>query len=213
MTRTATADLRWLRALLVTLVATTLGVAAHSLAGGLLPGPAVLVVLGCALLVVAAACLGTPASYGMLVALVGGGQLLVHLVLTASAGHGDPVAGHGAPLTATGASAAPHWVEHLRADLTGPHLAMAIAHLAAAAGVAAWLLRGERALWTLVALLGACAASVVAALGGRVAAPRTRRPSRPEARLAAVARHDVRRLRDLVAHGSSGRRGPPVLPA
>ena len=53
MTRTATADLRWLRALLVTVVAVALGVAAHSLAGGLLPGPAVLVVLGCGVLVVA----------------------------------------------------------------------------------------------------------------------------------------------------------------
>ena len=211
MTRTATADLRWLRALLVTVVAVALGVAAHSLAGGLLPGPAVLVVLGCGVLVVAAACLGTPASYGVLVALVGGGQLLVHLVLTASAGHGDQGLPHVAAPTATGATATPHWIEHLREDLTGLHLLMALAHLAAAAGVAAWLLLGENALWTLVALLGTCAASVVAVLTGLVSPPRALPASSPQTRTAATARHDVRRLRDLVAHGSRGRRGPPAV--
>jgi hypothetical protein len=64
-------------------------------------------------------------------------------------------------------------VQHLLADMTGPHAAMAVAHLVAAALVGAWLAVGERALWTIVALVAdgtrfavrAAAASYVAALG------------------------------------------------
>ena len=176
------ADLRWARAVVVALVATTLGAVAHVSAGGLLPGAGVLVAVAAVLVVLSAAALGHPASYVAIAVLVGGGQLLVHLVLTAASGHGGP---HGAspvvtppvPLTtprsggvrdaltaATGApspsSSAPapvslHWLDHLRDDITGANLLMSAVHLAAAAAVAWWLFVGERSLWALVALLGA----------------------------------------------------------
>lgn len=71
-------------------------------------------------------------------------------------------------------------VQHVLADLTGPHAAMALAHLAAAAVVGVWLALGERALWTILALVAdgtrfvvsAAAASYVVSLGvvARIAA-------------------------------------------
>lgn len=71
-------------------------------------------------------------------------------------------------------------VQHVLADLTGPHAAMALAHLAAAAVVGLWLAVGERALWTILALVAdstrfvvsAATASYVGSLGvvARIAA-------------------------------------------
>lgn len=49
----------------------------------------------------------------------------------------------------------PDPVQHLLADLTGPHAAMAVAHLVAAALLGWWLARGERLLWNVVALTAA----------------------------------------------------------
>ncbi len=43
-------------------------------------------------------------------------------------------------------------VQHLVADMTGPHALMALAHIAAAAAVGLWLAMGERALWTVIVL-------------------------------------------------------------
>src|SRR3712207_8594820 len=40
-------------------------------------------------------------------------------------------------------------VHHLIEDMTGPHAAMAVGHVAAAALVGLWLAAGERALWRL----------------------------------------------------------------
>ncbi len=47
---------------------------------------------------------------------------------------------------------APHWVQHVVADLSGANAVMALAHLAAAGAVGWWLASGEAALWTLVCL-------------------------------------------------------------
>ncbi|WP_299932476.1 hypothetical protein [uncultured Nocardioides sp.] len=87
---TAGAELRWLRAAVVATVATSLGVIAHVLAGGLLPSWPGLVVILAVVMVVAAAALGRPASYPVIAGLVAGGQTGVHLLLTATAGHGSP---------------------------------------------------------------------------------------------------------------------------
>lgn len=87
---TAGAELRWLRAAVVAMVATSLGVAAHVMAGGLLPSWPGLVVILAAVMVVSAAALGRPASYGVIAGLVAGGQTGVHLLLTATSGHGSP---------------------------------------------------------------------------------------------------------------------------
>ena len=103
----------------------------------------------------------------------------------------------------------PAWMQHLVADLTGPHAVMALAHLAAAAVVGLWLAAGERALW---ALLSRAASALTETIGVLVALVRAgalttssvlpapqRRTVRAEA-----ARPDVRALATVVT-----RRGPP----
>lgn len=108
-------------------------------------------------------------------------------------------------------TATPAWLDdavgHVVADLTGPHALMALAHLAAAAGVGLWLAAGERALWSLVCLLGGTAVAVLAALvafsrlrGGPAPAP-VRRPC-PDARPVAALPAPLL--------GALARRGPPV---
>lgn len=103
---TAGAELRWLRAAVVAMVATSLGVAAHLLAGGLLPSWPGLVVILAVMVVVSAAALGRPASYAVIAGLVAGGQTGVHLLLTATSGHGSPHAPTASSGTMSPASAA-----------------------------------------------------------------------------------------------------------
>lgn len=62
----------------------------------------------------------------------------------------------------------PHWITHIVEDLTGPHAAMAMAHLAAAAVIACWLALAEQAVWVLICLLGV---TVLAALVAVVSSP------------------------------------------
>ncbi|GAA4695822.1 hypothetical protein [Nocardioides nanhaiensis] len=244
----AGAAVRLLRALVLTAVVAGFGAGTHVAAGGLLPAPAVLLVLAAGLTLLHAAALAGPASTRRLVLLVAGGQAAVHVVLTALAGHRGQ--GTGGPLTASegmaaaalptstladagarrgslrdlyevttpGAggdattSATPAWLDdvvgHVVADLTGPHALMAIAHLVAAAGVALWLAAGERALWSLVCLLGTTAVAVLAMLvafarlHGRPALVPVHRPrprTRPRAALPAP------------LLGALARRGPPVV--
>lgn len=83
----ATPDLRWLRAVVVAIVASTIGVVAHVGAGGRMPPALVLTVVVTGLVVLSASALGRPATYAVLAVLVGGGQMVVHLVLTAASGH------------------------------------------------------------------------------------------------------------------------------
>lgn len=226
----ATPTLRWVRAAVVAAVASTAGVIAHVSAGGLLPEAPVMALLIGFLMVCSAAALGHPGSYQRLAALVVGGQAGVHLVLTAVSGHGGQHAPasppaetapppaplrHGGvhddlavvvyPTPTAQGGGAPHWITHLQDDLTGPHLLMALAHMGAAAGVAAWLFVGERALWTLIALLGAqlrhrWQALLVSPL---VASPRA------AAAEASSRGPGASRKRQSAANGAAGRRGPP----
>ena len=117
--------------------------------------------------------LSRPASALRLVVLLVGGQTLVHLFLTVTAGHvGDPT-GHRAPVAAHGpahggrppgrlaagpvrsdagaAHAARRCRGHLVEDIAA-HAPMMAVHLLAAVLVGLWLAVGERSLWTLVAL-------------------------------------------------------------
>src|SRR6478735_3609046 len=161
MDRTAGGALRWTRARLL--------------------GPAVLGLLFLLCVAGAAALLGRPASTLRVVAMTVAGQTFVHGFLTAMSGHrGDPplrrAVATPAPVPATvptgqGRSGSyfdlvyapvhpgtgaqlvlPAPVQHLMADLTGPHAVMALAHVAAAVVVGLWLAVGERALWHLVVL-------------------------------------------------------------
>lgn len=82
---------RWGRALLLSGVALLTGVIAHVGAGGLLPGPVVLLVLLAGCMATAASLLGRPASTLRIVLLLMAGQTLIHGVMTALGGHrGDP---------------------------------------------------------------------------------------------------------------------------
>lgn len=82
------------RAAVVAAVAGGLGTVAHVSAGGLLPNAAWLGIAAVLLTWAAWTCLAGPASTVRVVSLVGGGQMFVHLLLTATAGHaGDHAAG------------------------------------------------------------------------------------------------------------------------
>lgn len=166
----------WARAALLTTVTLFLGVAAHVTADGLLPSAAWLVVLGVLGIVPGAALLARPASTLRIVMMLAGGQGLVHLALTVTAGH----AGHAGSAHVHAAGARAH-VDHTGSALQtlqtlqsgeagagaggltvsslvehlAGHAPMMVVHLVAAALVGLWLAVGERTLWTLVALAGA----------------------------------------------------------
>lgn len=147
-TVTASAVVRWVRALLLASVALVTGTTAHLGAHGLLPGPLAMAVLLAAGTALCAPLLRRPASTRRVVLLVVLGQTTVHAALTAVAGHHDHDAAH--EMTAPPML----WVDRLTDDLSGPHALMALAHGAAAAVVGWWLARGEHAFWTRVRLAG-----------------------------------------------------------
>lgn len=96
-------------------------------------------------------------------------------------------------------------LDHLAADLTGPHLLMTVAHLAAAGGVALWLLAGERALWALIALLGRHVVDRLVALAS-LAFPVAERVLALPVPLTAYC--STTRMWSA-CNGPTGRRGPP----
>lgn len=108
-------------------------------------------------------------------------------------------------------------IQHLLADLTGPHALMALAHLAAAAAIGAWLAMGERALWTVVVLMSdgvreAVRRFVVAyyrvlgAAGWVGTASRVRRPL-----TLVTIQFSCPPIRELFLSRCVVRRGPPAL--
>jgi hypothetical protein len=202
----AGAGLRWVRASVLAAVVLLASILAHASAGGHLPSPLGLVVLMALTTAVLAAVLGRPAGRLRVILLLAGGQAAQHLFMTAVAGHDEvaPAAvgaaehttvsapAHGALEHVGHAAEAPNllttWLTHLAQDLTGPNLAMACAHLTAAAALGLWLAAGERALWALIGLLAstpgvlrlaATVTSAVRVLRRRLVALRTavRRPA------------------------------------
>ncbi|WP_155992872.1 hypothetical protein [Nocardioides sp. URHA0020] len=174
------AGVLWARALVLGGLAFFLGVVGHVTADGLLPGPTFLGALLVMSVLLSAPMLGRPASSSRIVAMLVGGQTLLHLVLSVTAGHaGDQVAGVGVARGAAldtlpvldgrrvgslqdaydgagdqpGALAPTLPVGHLVDDLSA-HAPMMVAHLAVAALLGLWLGYGERCLWTLIALTG-----------------------------------------------------------
>ena len=168
------AALRFGRASLLSAVCVVVGTVAHLSAGGLLPGPVGMVALVVVGALAVAPLLGRQLSKLQVVALLMGGQTVVHLALTALAGHQgqggaqpSPTPTFAAPRPTTRGGSlfeqvmptqhgtplrTPDLVTHLIDDLSGPHALMAVAHLVAAAGVGLWLARGEEALWTVIRL-------------------------------------------------------------
>lgn len=175
----AGALLRWSRACLLSLTVLVVSTLAHTSAGGVLPPIWALVGLSAAMTLMLAALLGRPVSRRGVVALLAGGQAALHLSMTALSGHvSKPVAAHGHvhhhdhahALTSTESTTgmAGSWLSHLQEDLSGPNLAMAVAHLLAGAALGWWLSSGEQALWALIVLMATCPALLL--LTARVAA-------------------------------------------
>ena len=225
----ARAALRLVRGFLVGLIASGIGILAHTSADGLLPSWPWLVVVAVVLSVASSAWLARPAGWLRLTVLVGGGQLAMHLVLSILAGHegarpaADAVVPPAPDLTAVdrrgslfeltttpdpvaAGGAAPgghHWMSHMVGHLTGAETFMTLAHLGAAAVVAWWLAQGERALWTLLVLVAArLVRRVRTLLTAGALRPLIRRP------MPAVALAAPRRLLPLV--DLPARRGPPA---
>lgn len=179
--------LLWARAFLLAFLACFLGVVGHVTADGLLPGAGWLVALVLIGTLLSLPFLARPATGLRLVVLLIGGQTLVHLFLTVTAGHvGDrsaaPVTHHSGRILPTvdghrvgslqdqydamigsGTAQPVLPVGHLVDDISA-HAPMMAVHLLAAALVGLWLAVGERSLWTLVALATAVLLRLVAPL-------------------------------------------------
>jgi hypothetical protein len=198
--------LRLARATMVGIVMMLAGVIGHVSADGLLPSAAALWALLAANVMVASVVMGRPVPIRYIVLLVAGGQTMVHLVLSLTAGHAGEVVAPVFQLVDGGVVVSVPW-QHLVADLSA-HAPMMMAHLLAGFGVGMWLGVGERALWALIAaahtrmlrplivLRAALAAVSVRPVGVLTAMPEV--PSLMRPRCAVLARSVVRR-------------GPPIL--
>jgi hypothetical protein len=191
-TSRATPALVWSRATLLATVVVVVSALGHVLADGLLPGAVAMAGLLLATTVVSARFLVRQASTPRLVALLVGGQAVIHGVLSLLAGHGTghvtaqgPAASgagfvfDGRQVERTGSyfdqveamqAAAPGLAAgsgragpgHLLDHLAAQSVPMLLAHLAAVALLGVWLAAGERALWTVLTLAGSRLLDVVA---------------------------------------------------
>lgn len=222
--------LLWPRAVCVGALVFGLGVAGHVSADGLLPGRVLLATLLALSVLLSAPMLSRPVGRIRLVALLVGGQAMIHLVLTVTAGHrGDPgaiatgalphpglrslptVDGHRVGslqdayqgMSGQPASLSPALpIGHLVGDLSA-HAPMMAAHAAAAVLVGLWLAYGERCLWTVLALTGD---RVLATRWAPVPVPL------PAGGLAGPATAAARTPRLHRLARTTSRRGPPVVP-
>jgi hypothetical protein len=157
--------LRQVRLLTLPSVLFASGLAGHAAADGVTPDTSVLIPLFVLTVVLVAPFVGAPTRPARAVALLAGGQGLLHAAL-------QLLGGTAAPATTTMCGAASHVAampsptnshmmhQHCAAaahgsamsGTSGGHLVMLLGHLAAAVVVGAWLVAGERAFWTLLAL-------------------------------------------------------------
>jgi hypothetical protein len=156
--------LRRVRALTLPSVLFTSALAGHAAAGGVAPAASVLVPLFVLTVVAVAQFVGVPISPARSMALLVGGQGLLHAALQLLGGSvttattlGDAAAG----MATVSTSASSHLMMHqgaaashgfVMSPMGDGHVVMLLAHLAAGLVVGAWLAAGERACWTLLAL-------------------------------------------------------------
>ena len=162
---TSDAVLRRVRALTLPSVLFISGLAGHVAAGGVTPAASVLVPLFVLTVLAVAPFAGAPISPARVMALLVGGQGLLHVALQllggTAVGHDNcGWRGHMVPTAASSAAGSHVMMHHGAAASHGSvmslmsdgHLVMLLAHLAAAVVVGVWLAAGERACWTLLAL-------------------------------------------------------------
>jgi hypothetical protein len=192
----------WTRAALLGAIALLSGTAAHVSAGGLLPSSIAMVGLLVIATLAATRCVLHRASALRLVALVLAGQTLIHLMLSALAGHHEDL---GVAGSSSGSLA--HLVHHLSEQ----DPLMVLAHLVAAAVLGGWLAVGESALWTALVLVTARLCGWASALLP-VTVDGWARPGRCDLRHSRTPCAHVVRRRALVV-GTVTHRGPPLLPS
>ena len=208
---------RWARALTLPSVLFISALAGHAAAGGFTPAPPVLVFLFVITVAVLVPLVGALISPARIVALLIVGEGLLHIALellgrsTVMTAMNNPAAMSsptGCHLMMQPISAAPYGSG--MSLMSGGHLIMLLAHIAAAVAVGMWLAAGERVLWNVVRLaarpvIGAWQ-TVVAVVRGAVG---TMIISRPRFQLCWDLRRTVCGL--LWAAGAVSRRGPPAL--
>jgi hypothetical protein len=208
---------RWARALTLPSVLFISALAGHAAAGGVTPAPPVLVFLFVITVAVLVPLVGALISPARIVALLIVGEGLLHIALellgrsTVMTAMNNPAAMSsptGCHLMMQPISAAPYGSG--MSLMSGGHLIMLLAHIAAAVAVGMWLAAGERVLWNVVRLaarpvIGAWQ-TVVAVVRGAVG---TMIISHPRPQLCGDLRRTVCGL--LWAAGAVSRRGPPAL--
>jgi hypothetical protein len=216
-TMTSDAVPRWMRALTLPSVLFISALAGHTAAGGVTPAPPVLVLLFVLTVAVLVPLVGTLVSPARIVALLIGGEALLHAALellgrsAVMSAMDDPAAMSSATschLMMQPTSTAPFGsVMSLMSD---GHVIMLLAHVTAAAVVGMWLAAGERVFWSVLRLAARPVTeawhTVVAVLRGAVG---TILISHPRLQLCWDLRRTVCGL--LWAAGAVCRRGPPAL--
>ena len=159
------AVLRQLRVLTLPSVLFASGLAGHAAAGGTTPGISVLIPLFVLTVILAAPFTSAPTTPARAVALLAGGQGLLHTALQLLGRPAVPPAttmcGTASHVAAMSSPPSSHMMMHHCAagapdpalpGMSSGHQVMLLGHLAAAVVVGAWLVAGERALWTLLTL-------------------------------------------------------------
>jgi hypothetical protein len=208
---------RWARALTLPSVLFISALAGHTAAGGVTPAAPVLVFLFVITVAVLVPLVGALISPARIVALLIVGEGLLHLALellgrsTVMSAMSDPAAMSsptGCHLMMQPISATPYG--SAMSLMSGGHVIMLVAHVAAAVVVGVWFAAGERILWLVLRL---AARPVVGAwqvvVGVGRGAVGTKLISHPRPQLCWDLRRTVCGL--LWAAGAVSRRGPPAL--
>ena len=155
---------RQVRVLTLPSVLFATGLAGHVAADGVTPGTSVLIPLFVLTVVLVARFADAPTSPVRAVALLAGGQGLLHAALQLLGGTTVPapaaMCGTASGMAAMSSPTSSHMMMHHCAGahdsalsgMGGGHSVMLLAHLAAAVVAGAWLVAGERAFWTLLTL-------------------------------------------------------------
>jgi len=176
---TSDALLRGMRVLTLPSVLFATGLAGHIAGDGATPAGYVLVALFGFTVVAVAPFVGSALSPARVMALLVGGQGVLHAALQLLSGTTVSATSTRCCEGSVPSPASPHLMMHTDAaashgvvmsPMSGGHIAMLLAHLAAAVVVSVWLAAGERALWMLLAL---AARPLVAAWVTIVAAARS----------------------------------------
>ena len=162
---TSEAVLRRMRALTLPSVLFTTGLAGHAAAGGVTPAASVLVPLFVLTVVAVAQFVGEPYQPGTVYGVAGWRAGIVARGVAAAQRDRrtttTTVGGAATGMATVSSSASSHLMMHqgvaashgfVMSQMSGGHVVMLLAHLAAAVVVGLWLAAGERAFWTLLAL-------------------------------------------------------------